>query len=827
MHNRLTKLSYVAALVLIVSVIFISYIFINRAINQKEKDAFIINVAGRQRMLSQKITQLSLRLIGEPSNDTDIRSQLAEAVAFFQQSQHALQYGDELQGFPKLLNTPAIDSLFIDLQPTYSNILGTVKQLLLSVDTAHKKALVDSIIVEQAVFLPKMETIVKNYEEESEEKLAKIQSLESRFLVIAITLLIVEAVFIFIPILNKNNSLIKEITKTNDLLKTRNSALQAAIDKEKENKTAIEESEGKFRFIAENTSDGIMVFENGHIIYTSPAYQQILGYTFEESNARNEEAILNLVHPEDVAEVKLALKVIEEEKPDSIRYEFRALHKDGYYVWREDTSNNFYDADGRLLKKIIVARNINKRKEYEKNRVEREQLLSSIFDTVTDAVFVLEVAGERQYCFSLVNKAFETTTGLPMQKIVGSYLHEILPKKALFIAMEKIGEAIKEQKLTRWQETLEYPNKKMIGEISITPIYNQKNECIRLIGSIHDLTDRIKAEEAMAKSHNRLLKLTEKVSAAIYEYELDADGKASFPFMGKAIEQLMPWVTVEKLQQDISLAFSAIPPEDYARFLPAREVSQQNLTVWNQEYRVINSNGSVKWLKATSHPERKENGSTIWYGYLEDITQLKQEETRLKLFESALSNSTEGVVITEVHPATLNKQVVIFANQAFFDMTGYSFEELMDELQNHLRGEDTDTGEIVRLEEAFKTGQPCTVEIINYKKSGEPFWVSIAVAPVADSKGKVSHWVSIQRDVTEQKKNLQNIQQQNAKLRDIAWVQSHIVRAPLARLMGLIDMLENDTDKKADNAKVLSLIYDSAKELDVIVRDIVDKTERI
>lgn len=83
-------------------------------------------------------------------------------------------------------------------------------------------------------------------------------------------------------------------------------------------------------------------------------------------------------------------------------------------------------------------------------------------------------------------------------------------------------------------------------------------------------------------------------------------------------------------------------------------------------------------------------------------------------------------------------------------------------------------------------------------------------------------------DITLNKKYVEAIESQNAKLKDIAWIQSHIVRAPLARLMGLVYLLDhNPQDNHIDKDELLSLISKSAEELDGIIREIASKTEQI
>lgn len=831
MHNKYLKLVYAFAFFSIVSVFLISYYLIHNAVLRKEKDAKTINMAGRQRTLSQRITQQCLRYAAlEKGNSMYLKNQLESDVRLWNDLHQKLSNINKNPHSDYAENTPEIDSLYQNIQPSFLAIIRLSNAITTDDDSvfansATNKLLLDSIIEQQALFLPQMETIVNRYEELSQQKLLEINTIGFRCFCAGFLLLMVEAFFVFIPILRHNNILYKELTHQNKQLQNQNLALQQNMAKEAEQKIKLAESESMFRFIAENTTDGIIVFENGAFPYTSPAYQKILGYDKSVTEKRDLASAFNLVHPDDYERIRTTILTALAEKQPSMHYEFQVMHNDGYYVWREDSVTNIYDEEGNHTKSIIIARNITKKKEYERTRIEREQLLTSIFDTVNDTIFVLEVEEKNEFRFSLVNKMFFEITGIKISEVIGSKLQDILPQPALENTIIKLNEAINQHKIVRWQETSEYPIGLVITELSVTPIYDAEGNCVRLIGSMHDITEQVNAEKAMFQSHQRLQKLTDKVSAAIYELRIDEDGQVSFPFISKFITELLPNTTVEQLQENAALAFAAVHPDDIDKLWATAMLSKQMLSVWKQQYRIIQPNGEIKWLKAVAHPELQPDGSTIWYGYLEEITQLMEEQTKLKLYESAIYHSTEGVVISEVGQDSQESQMVIFANPAFFSMTGYSNDELINNIPEKLRGADTDLAQVEILETAIINGKPCQIEIINYKKSGEPFWVNIAVAPVADKKGNTTHWIAIQRDVTQLRKHLQEVETQNKKLMEIAWTQSHIVRAPLARMMGLIDMMENHRDGKKNNKELLAHLSDSAKELDKVVREIVAKTE--
>ncbi len=269
MKNKFIKGAYILSIALISSVFITSYLFIQKAIHQKELDAYIINLAGTQGMLSQKITQLSLRMITDPETTVTLKVQLKSQISTWKHSHHSLRFGDVTKGFTNTLNTHEIDSLYNNLEPSFLSLINNSELLLQT--HLDIKALVNKIIIQQDIFIPKMKAIVDAYEIESDRKLQEIHTLELIFFIIGIPLLLLINLLIFLPVLKRNDRLLKETSNKSDLLKVQNSILQKAIENEKETKAAIKLSEEKFRFIAENTSDGIMVFEGGQISYASPS----------------------------------------------------------------------------------------------------------------------------------------------------------------------------------------------------------------------------------------------------------------------------------------------------------------------------------------------------------------------------------------------------------------------------------------------------------------------------------------------------------------------------------------------------------------------------
>ncbi|WP_425640064.1 PAS domain S-box protein [Algoriphagus yeomjeoni] len=140
-----------------------------------------------------------------------------------------------------------------------------------------------------------------------------------------------------------------------------------------------------------------------------------------------------------------------------------------------------------------------------------------------------------------------------------------------------------------------------------------------------------------------------------------------------------------------------------------------------------------------------------------DITKQKEEEHRLKLLSSVITNTNDAVLITEAEPLDEPGPRIIYVNAAFTKMTGYTAEEVVGKSPRILQGPSSNRVELAKLSKALRNKESCEITTINYKKNGEEFWINFTVSPVADENGLCTHWIAIERDITEQKnKELEN-----------------------------------------------------------------------
>ena len=147
------------------------------------------------------------------------------------------------------------------------------------------------------------------------------------------------------------------------------------------------------------------------------------------------------------------------------------------------------------------------------------------------------------------------------------------------------------------------------------------------------------------------------------------------------------------------------------------------------------------WLEVSAEPTS--HGLAV---YFRDITKQRIRDEQLRLLEAAVSRQNDILLITEAEPITgPDGPRIVYVNDAFQRLTGFSSAEVIG------KGPKTEQQELDRIRRALEKWQPVRAELINYTKSGEEFWLELDIVPLADETGWFTHWVSIERDISERK----------------------------------------------------------------------------
>ena len=181
--------------------------------------------------------------------------------------------------------------------------------------------------------------------------------------------------------------------------------------------------------------------------------------------------------------------------------------------------------------------------------------------------------------------------------------------------------------------------------------------------------------------------------------------------------------------------------------IAATEIREgRNLKSFQNRYQKRNGGIAYNLWSARWDDEAK-----LMYCVARDNAEKIEEERQSKLLSSVITNTNDAVLITEAEPLDEPGPRIIYVNDAFTKMTGYTAEEVIGKTPRILQGPRSDFEELAKLGTALQNWVPYEVTTINYKKSGEEFWVNFKIAPVKDETGSYTHWISVQRDVTDQK----------------------------------------------------------------------------
>lgn len=152
---------------------------------------------------------------------------------------------------------------------------------------------------------------------------------------------------------------------------------------------------------------------------------------------------------------------------------------------------------------------------------------------------------------------------------------------------------------------------------------------------------------------------------------------------------------------------------------------------------------------------------------LRDINARNSAELMLRLLHSAVMQTQESILITDAHLDPPGPRIV-FVNPAFTRITGYEPEDVLGKTPRLLQGPETNRKTLARLRDALRTGSPFAGEAINYRKDGSSFLNEWNITPVRDADGDLNHFLAIQRDITERRREADALKASEQKLRELA-----------------------------------------------------------
>ncbi|MCD9574342.1 PAS domain-containing sensor histidine kinase [Flavobacterium soyae] len=276
--------------------------------------------------------------------------------------------------------------------------------------------------------------------------------------------------------------------------------------------------------------------------------------------------------------------------------------------------------------------------------------------------------------------------------------------------------------------------------------------------------------------------------------------------------------------------FDKIHPEDSIRMsIKLYSFIEQKTEKWQDQYRFRCADGTYKYVLDRGFLLKDENGRAIrMIGAIQDITKQKEEEQRLKLLETVITQSKDSILITEANSHDRKIPKIVYVNPAFSQMSGYQSDEIIGKSTNIFKGPKSDSEELKKLLRAIKNEEECVIETITYTKTQEEYWVRFAMIPIFNNEGVITHWISIQRDITDEKKLetekehlIRELTQNNKDLKQFSYITSHNLRAPLSNLIGLLNLIEDIPIENEELEEILAGFTKSTHLLNETINDLV------
>ncbi|WP_281284948.1 PAS domain S-box protein [Chitinolyticbacter meiyuanensis] len=217
-------------------------------------------------------------------------------------------------------------------------------------------------------------------------------------------------------------------------------------------------------------------------------------------------------------------------------------------------------------------------------------------------------------------------------------------------------------------------------------------------------------------------------------------------FFNRAAEQLWGYERKEVIGQNVKMLVPhAIQPNHDEYVNANRRTGQDKIVGTTREVPIERKDGGRRWGSLALSKVELE-GKILYTAFVKDVTEEFARREQFRLLSLVANETDNAVIITDPDGR------IQFVNPGFTRMTGYNQDEVLGRKPgSFLQGEHTEQGTVAQIRDNIRSRQPFFGEILNYHKSGKPYWISLAINPVFDPTGKLIHFISIQANVTDTK----------------------------------------------------------------------------
>lgn len=394
-------------------------------------------------------------------------------------------------------------------------------------------------------------------------------------------------------------------------------------------------SEQRFRGAFEHSPIGMaLVSLTGKWLQVNKNTCDLLGYTRHELMLKTFQEI---THPEDIDSDLELLGQLLARQIENYHLEKRYLHKSGYIVWVLLNVSLVRDGAGEPVYFVSQILDITERKHTELALKESEAKYRKIFENVQDVFYQTDIRG----IVTEVSPSIEKYSGYKRDEMIGrsveNFYHNRDEYLELLTALKQYG------KITDFSALFKTGDTPIHVSINARVMRSEAGMIEGFEGSMRNVNERKKAEDALAERDALFTKLSNEVPGGIYQFRYFPDGRSCFPFSSKGMADLFE-VDLEKARDDGSVILHQLYPDDQQGVIDSITQSFRNLTKWEHEARINSPTKGIRWFKGTARPELLEDQSVIWHGYVADITDQKTKEQQLQTTFDLVSEQNNRLI---------------------------------------------------------------------------------------------------------------------------------------------------------------------------------------
>ncbi|MEE3715882.1 PAS domain S-box protein [Tumidithrix elongata RA019] len=531
------------------------------------------------------------------------------------------------------------------------------------------------------------------------------------------------------------------------------------INDRKAAETALAREALRVKTLLNTSFDGVVVIHQNQVVEANQRFAEMLGYTLEEITTLN---VMDWETQWSLGELHETVDRWKHREGMRRIFETRHRRKDGS-VFDVEISNNRMEWDGKFFD-FCICRDISDRKRIE---AERNHAETTLREAEERQRLILDLNQVGTWDWDL--QSGDLTWNDQVFKLLG------LNPKTDFASYQTFRNVIHPDDVAPFEACLSHALRSKIDyEIEYRVVlpngsirwlqakaqsFYENDTPIRVLGILLDISDRKEAEIALQERDEILRKLSEQVPGFIYQYHQHPDGRAYFPYASEGIRDIYE-VTPEQVKETAEGVFAVLHPADLGSVAEAIAQSARSLQLWQAQYRVILPLKGLRWLEGHAMPERLPDGSTLWHGYIWDISDRKTAEAALQKSEERYRQiveiATEGIWMIDANSATT------FVNPCITDMLGYRSEEMIGKsLFDFMDDEGREIA--MRLVERRRQGITEQHDFKFQHKNGSDVWTMISTHPLMDEAGQYAGALGMLADIT-QRKAAENVLRQYERI---------------------------------------------------------------